>query len=89
MRSSTRSYPYEEDAIEGLTVEDIDGNGRILQMRIADSNGLWKAHPQEPRLMVRREPTEVGGHLLPHPARGPLEGLRRLQLKGQETETRT
>src|SRR5215831_5717571 len=33
VRSSTRSYPYDEEAIEGLTVEDIDGDGRILQMR--------------------------------------------------------
>ena len=61
VRSSTRAYPYDEEAIEGLTVEDIDGDGRILQMRLVDPNGLWKSHPQEPRLMVRREPTEVGG----------------------------
>jgi murein tripeptide amidase MpaA len=61
VRSSTRPYPYDEDTIEGLTIEDIDGNGRVLQMRIADPNGLWKPHPQEPRMMVRREPTEVGG----------------------------
>ena len=61
VRSSTRTYPYENEAPEGLTVEDIDGNGRILQMRIEDPNGLWKAHPEEPRLMVRREPTEAGG----------------------------
>ncbi|TMH55913.1 MAG: carboxypeptidase, partial [Betaproteobacteria bacterium] len=43
VRSSTRSYPYDEDPIEGLTVEDVDGDGRILQMRIRDPNGLWKA----------------------------------------------
>jgi len=55
VRSSTRPYPHDEDAIEGLTVEDIDGDGQILQMRIADSNGLWKPHPQQPQLMVRRE----------------------------------
>jgi len=61
VRSSTRPYPYDEDSIEGLTVEDIDGDGRILQMRIRDPNGLWKPHPQEPRLMVRRDPTEIGG----------------------------
>ncbi len=61
IRSSTRPYPYDEEEIEGLTVEDIDGDGRILQMRVPDSNGLWKSHPDEPRLMVRREPTEVGG----------------------------
>ena len=62
VRSSTRPYPYDEDPIEGLTVEDIDGDGRILQMRIADPNGLWKPHPQEPRMMVRREPAEIGGN---------------------------
>ena len=45
MRSSTRPYPYDEEEIEGLIVEDIDGDGRILQMRIPDPNGLWKAHP--------------------------------------------
>ena len=45
IRSSTRPYPFDEEEIEGLTVEDIDGDGRILQMRIPDPNGLWKAHP--------------------------------------------
>jgi murein tripeptide amidase MpaA len=61
VRSSTRAYPYDEEPSEGLIVEDIDGDGRILQMRIEDPNGLWKAHPDAPDLMVRREPTEVGG----------------------------
>jgi murein tripeptide amidase MpaA len=61
VRSSTRPYPYDEEPPEGLVVEDIDGDGRILQMRIEDPNGLWKAHPDAPHLMVRREPTEVGG----------------------------
>jgi murein tripeptide amidase MpaA len=61
IRSSTRPYPTGEEDIEGLTVEDIDGDGRILQMRIADPNGVWKAHPEEPRLMIRREPAESGG----------------------------
>jgi murein tripeptide amidase MpaA len=61
VRSSTRAYPFDEDEPEGLVVEDIDGDGRILQMRIEDPNGLWKAHPKEPRLMVRRDPIETGG----------------------------
>lgn len=61
VRSSTRPYPHDEEEVEGLTVEDIDGDGRILQMRIPDANGLWKAHPEVPQLMVRREPTETGG----------------------------
>jgi len=61
IRSSTRPYPYDEEPLDGLVVEDIDGDGRILQMRIPDANGVWKAHPDEPRLMIRRDPTETGG----------------------------
>jgi murein tripeptide amidase MpaA len=61
LRSSTRPYPYDEEPIEGLRREDLDGDGRFLSMRIKDPNGPWKAHPEEPRLMVRRDPTETGG----------------------------
>jgi murein tripeptide amidase MpaA len=61
IRSSTRPYPFDEEALDGLVVEDIDGDGRILQMRIPDPNGLWKTHPEEPRLMIRRDPAETGG----------------------------
>jgi murein tripeptide amidase MpaA len=61
IRSSTRPYPYDEDAIEGLEAEDIDGDGRILMMRFKDANGPWKKHPTEQRLMVRRDPVETGG----------------------------
>jgi len=61
VRSSTRPYPWDQEEIEGLTVEDIDGDGRILQMRIRDPNGLWKDHPEQPGLMVRRDPVEIGG----------------------------
>jgi hypothetical protein len=32
-----------------------------LQMRIEDPNGAWKVHPDEPRLMVRRDPIETEG----------------------------
>ena len=74
VRSSTRPYPHDEEEIDGLTVEDIDGDGRILQMRIADSNGLWKPHPQEPRLMVRRDPTEAGGTYYRIVPEGSVEG---------------
>ncbi|MBV9389237.1 MAG: carboxypeptidase [Chroococcidiopsidaceae cyanobacterium CP_BM_ER_R8_30] len=61
IRSSSRPYPYEEQPIDGLVSEDIDGDGRILMMRIPDPNGPWKISPTEPRLLVRREPTETGG----------------------------
>jgi murein tripeptide amidase MpaA len=61
IRSSTRPYPFDEEALDGLVVEDVDGDGRILQMRIPDPNGLWKPHPDEPRLLIRRDPVEQGG----------------------------
>lgn len=61
VRSSTKPYPYLEDPIEGLTAEDVDGDGRILTMRVRDPNGTWKSHPEESRLMIRRDPIETGG----------------------------
>jgi len=61
IRSSTRPYPFEETPVGGLVTGDIDGDGRILTMRIADPDGPWKVCPEEPRLLVRREPTETGG----------------------------
>lgn len=61
IRSSTRPYPYDEEALGGLVNQDVDGDGQMLTMRIPDPNGQWKQHPDEPRLMVRRDPTEVGG----------------------------
>ena len=61
IRSSTRPYPFDEDPVEGLNIEDVDGDGRMLSMRIPDPHGPYKKHPQEPRLMVAREPGEFGG----------------------------
>jgi len=62
VRSSTREYPFTDDPLDGLVWgEDMDGDGRILQMRMEDPSGAWKVHPNDPRLMVRRDPIESGG----------------------------
>ncbi|MDC8787047.1 M14 family zinc carboxypeptidase [Roseateles koreensis] len=61
IRSSTRPYPFDEAPVDGLTIEDVDGDGRILTLRIPDPHGSYKKHPEEPRLMVAREPGEFGG----------------------------
>lgn len=61
IRSSTRPFPYDEEPLPGFESKDIDGDGRILMMRVVDPNGQWKTHPDEPRLMVRRDPIESGG----------------------------
>ncbi len=61
IRSSTRRYPFDEEPVDGLTAEDIDGDGRILFMRVPDPNGTWKKCEQDRRLMVARQPGEFAG----------------------------
>jgi murein tripeptide amidase MpaA len=88
VRSSTRPYPYDEEPIGGLAQEDIDGDGRMLMMRVPDPNGAWKKSPAEPRLMVRRDPTESGGEyyrLLPE---GRLETYDGIEIKLQSKKER-
>ena len=73
IRSSTRAYPFDEPPVEGLTMEDVDGDGRILTMRIPDPHGAYKKCDKDARLMVPREPGEFGGEyyrLMPAPMLG-------------------
>ena len=60
LRSSVRPYPDAEPD-EGLTPEDLDGDGRILQMRVPDAKGEWKVSAQDARLMLKRAPGDAGG----------------------------
>lgn len=60
VRSSMRPHPHAERQ-PGLHGSDVDGDGRVLFMRYADPNGPWKRCPEEPRLLVRRDPDEQGG----------------------------
>ena len=57
IRSSVRPYPRDQQD-DGLRVEDLDGDGRVLYMRVEDANGAWRRHPGEPRLLVRRDPVD-------------------------------
>jgi hypothetical protein len=57
IRSSVRPYPRDQQD-DGLRVQDVDGDGRVLDMRIEDPNGAWKPHPEFPKLLVRREPID-------------------------------
>lgn len=52
-RSSMRPWPW-SDAHQwpGLVESDINGDGRILTMRIPDPHGGWVAHPDDPRVMA-------------------------------------
>ncbi|MCB8922849.1 MAG: carboxypeptidase [Ardenticatenaceae bacterium] len=60
IRSSTRPYPR-MDSLDGLHQEDVDSDGRILQMRLRDPNGNWKIHPDDPRIMIPRAADEPPG----------------------------
>ncbi|MEO5953619.1 MAG: M14 family metallopeptidase [Chloroflexia bacterium] len=60
LRSSTKRYPHTDDR-DGLYPEDVDGDGRILQMRIKDTNGPWRVSEKDKRVMVKRKPDEFGG----------------------------
>ena len=52
-RSSVRPWPWRDGhRWPGLHPQDIDGDGRILTMRIADPDGAWMQHPEEPRVMM-------------------------------------
>jgi murein tripeptide amidase MpaA len=58
IRSSVRPYPREQQD-DGLRVQDVDGDGRVLDMRVEDPNGAWRPHPEEPALLVRRDPVDT------------------------------
>jgi murein tripeptide amidase MpaA len=87
-RSSVRPYPRDEPE-DGLHRDDVDGDGRVLFMRMRDPNGSWKAHPDDPRILVARRPDDFEGdfyRVLPEgsirnwdgvtiPIAKPLEGL--------------
>lgn len=56
-----RFLPGEEQSGPGLHYADLDGNGLILDMRIRDDAGEWKASTLDPRLLLPRPPDETGG----------------------------
>lgn len=59
VRGSVHPWPISEQ-LDGLVHEDIDRDGRILQMRVVDPNGAWKSYRNDPRLLIAREPDEDG-----------------------------
>ena len=61
IRSSARPYPLDEEPLEGWETEDIDGDGRILSIRIQDPTGAWKISKEDPRILTRRDPADREG----------------------------
>jgi len=54
-----RYLPGEEQT-KGLCQQDLNGDGLIVQMRLQDPAGEWKISKDDPRLMIQRQPGEVG-----------------------------
>ncbi len=63
LRSSVRPYPDPAAGeAPGLWPEDVDGDGRILMMRVRDdTKGEWRPSLKDPRIMVPRRPDERKG----------------------------
>ncbi|MDP2289713.1 MAG: M14 family metallopeptidase [Actinomycetota bacterium] len=59
VRSTVRPWPRTEQQ-PGFVSDDIDHDGRLLQMRVEDPNGSWKPLASHPRLLVSRAPDEDG-----------------------------
>ena len=81
IRSSTRPYPFDEEPVDGLSLGDVDGDGRILSMRIADPNGNYKSHPEDARLMIPRDPAESGGQYWRIIPEGKLESFDGVEMR--------
>lgn len=92
LRSSVRPWPWRDaHRAPGLHERDMDGDGRILTMRIPDPNGWWTPSELDPRIMkpVPPDGTAAGvpryrllyeGELVDHdgftlPTPAPPEGL--------------
>ncbi len=75
VRSTTNPYPENslDSRFDGLELYDLDGDGLIGSMRIKDPAGPWKVSERDPRIMLKRGPSEYGGdYYFVHP-----EGLIR------------
>src|SRR5215213_736880 len=58
LRATLRPWPEPEEE-PGLHPEDVDGDGNVLQMRVAEPGGEWRVSDKDPRLMVPRAPDEA------------------------------
>jgi murein tripeptide amidase MpaA len=58
LRATPRPWP-EPEPEPGLQPEDVDGDGNIVQMRLEDEHGEWRASEKDARLMVPRAPDEA------------------------------
>ncbi|MGM9992318.1 MAG: M14 family zinc carboxypeptidase [Candidatus Bruticola sp.] len=58
--SAGRRLGFLDGLREGLVPGDINGDGRILQMRVPDPYGQWKVSKRDERLLIPRLPGDSG-----------------------------
>jgi murein tripeptide amidase MpaA len=80
LRSGIRPYPWEEKE-DGLHIQDIDDDSRILQMRIRDPNGDWKISEQDQRFMVKRSAEDFEGEFYRLLPEGLIENYNGYEVK--------
>ncbi len=79
LRSSTREYSPALD--KGLIQEDVDQDGRILQMRFKSETGNYKISEKDPRVMVRRQPDDIEGDFYEVVNEGTIEDFDGVEIK--------
>lgn len=60
VRSARRLHPDPAPS-PGLIEKDVDGDGRVLQMRVRSEEGAWKVSQKDERLMIPRQPWDDQG----------------------------
>jgi murein tripeptide amidase MpaA len=72
LRSSVRPWPWRDGRRwPGLVASDLDGDGAIRTVRVADPDGAWTPHPDDDRVMV---PVPLDGVCAGHRYRCLAEG---------------
>lgn len=95
LRSSPHLYPYSSPP-DGFVEDDVNGDGRILLMRVPAEDGAYAIDEVDPRVMRPRQPGEIGGvyyHVFPEGrivrrsrggARPAASGARDVRLHGMD-----
>lgn len=60
VRSVNRLYPHKQPQ-PGVHPKDMDGDGHIRYMRVKSPFGAWKESDEDPRWMIRRQPSDTDG----------------------------
>ncbi len=60
VRSVPKMYPFDE-VQPGVYPEDVDGDGVIRKMRVKDPDGAFRISPDDPQIMIKRQPDETEG----------------------------